>query len=176
MNKLAPDPVLPPSLSPALLSQFSALSGGGRSMFKRLYFALWRYLWPISRLDQIALAYPAPLILAQANLLPSDYWLLCRLWVLSSGGRIAVNSRYYPFTKVHRQIIADNIKRGYLVRTSFDPANPHAVRPSHIQRTWISFTPSGVRSFKSLLEQINNYARKDVLAFIDASNQKEPGE
>lgn len=176
MNKLAPDPVLPPTLSPSLVTQFKALPGGGRSLFKRLYFGLWRYLWPVSRLDQIALAYPAAVILAQVNLPPSRFWMLCRLWVLSSGGKIAVNSRHYPFDKHHRQYIADNIKLGYLVRTSFDPAHPHAVRPSHIQRTWISFTPAGVRFFKSVVQRINDYARKDVLSFIDASNEKEPGE
>lgn len=173
MNESVPPVPSLPVLSPSLLTTFGSLCGGGveRRLFKRLYIAVWHYLWPIRRMDEVAQAYtiPGALGLIKPSVSISQWFLLSRLWVLSGSGAVALDSRNYTFTSSQRHYVADLINMGLLIRTSFDPAAPHAVKPSHIQRTYISFTPAGVRYYRVVVKESNKRLMNDLYPSIGSS-------
>jgi hypothetical protein len=172
MDKTLPSP---PSLSSTLLTQFNTLSGGaGVRIFRTMYLHLWRYLWPVSRFDDVALAYTLPRVLGSLDpLLTLHQWFtLSKLHTLSRGGVDAVNTRSYPFTKVEGHHIARLIEHNMIRRTSFDPAHPHLVRPKHIQRTYISFTPSGLNYFRGVLREMYRTSHNDIYLLTIGSNKK----
>lgn len=158
---------LPPSLptvSLSLLNQFKSISGGDVRVFKQVYMALWRWLWPMSRFDSITLAYLVPGVLASLSprLTVYQWFMLCKLYFLTSGGGAAVDSRNYPFSLTERNYISKLINAGLIRRTTFDPAHPHAVKPSHINNTFISFTVPGITFYKAVVKEIHRTSHIDT--------------
>jgi hypothetical protein len=94
---------------------------------------------------------------------PSYFWFLARLWLLSDGAKGAINTCNHIFTHADTDTIVVMMKAGYLIRTSFDPAHPHNIKPSSIQRTWVSFTGSGVAYYLKLVERVNWRVRTDLM-------------
>lgn len=164
IDKQAPPPPSLPTVSTVLLNQFKSISGGDVRLFKQVYLALWRWLWPISRFDSIALAYLIPGTLAQVTprLTTYQWFTLCKLYFLTSGGGAAVNTRNYQFTTTEGQNITHLMRSGLLVRTTFDPAHPHAVKPSHINKTYISFTPYGLSFYKVVVKNVHKASHIDT--------------
>ncbi len=161
-----------PILSPSLLTVFGSISGGAeRRLFKRLYIAVWHYLWPIRRMDEVSQAYTLPGALG--SLKPSvsvyQWFLLSRLWVLSGGGAVAIDSRNHTFTSTERNMIANLIDHRLLIRTTFDPLAPHAVKPSHIVKTFISFTPLGVQFYRVVVKGCNKRLMNDLYPSLVSS-------
>jgi hypothetical protein len=130
-------------------------------VFKRLFIALWRYLWPISRIDPLIWCYVLPDALGTLKL--TEWFVLCRVWVHTSGGANAIDSRLVKFDGNERTRLAKMIKLGYLVRSSFDPASPRLVSSRCINRVYISFTPSGIRFVRGVLQSISKAVRDDLL-------------
>lgn len=169
MNK-QPLPAIPPipTISPSLLTAFGSLRGGGQRMWKALYGAVWRYLWPKSRLTDVALCYAIPVALKQSSpLLHNSQWFtLSKLWLCSDGGAQAVNTRQYPMNGDESKAIKIMMGHSLLVRTSFDPAHPYLVRPSHINKTYISFTTAGIAYYLAVVDLINKRAQSDTIGGI----------
>lgn len=163
MNSHSPDPPLLNTLSPSLLTQFNTLSAGGRRLFKQVYLAVWHHLWPVSRFDAVALAYslPGTLNSLDPRLSVIQWFVLSRLYVLTSAGSQTIDSRNIQFSAWDRQVIQVLMQHQFVVRTSFDPAHPHAVKPSHITKTYITLTPSGLSFFRVVVKEINKQACKD---------------
>ena len=164
MKETIPDPPSLLTLSPSLLRKFRTLSGGDVRTFKQVFIALWRWLWPISRLNDLVLAYSIPSSLAQVN--PSitlfEFFLVCKLYLLSGGGSQAVNTVNYTFSPGERQHLK-RLKHLHLItRTSFDPLHPHLVRPSHINRTYISLTPSAITMYKAVMREVHRTSHNDL--------------
>ncbi|MBE3086042.1 MAG: hypothetical protein IMZ64_07485 [Bacteroidetes bacterium] len=152
-----------PSLPSSSLAKFLSLCGGERAAFNHLYHRLWAHLWPIKQVEALSFGYAVNPVADDLGLIPGQVWLLSRLWVLSGGGVRAVNSMHHSFTNHEKHLISKFMKSGHIVRTSFDPALPDAVKPAYIQRTYISLTPSGVFLFKSVVRKIDKYIQSDVL-------------
>jgi len=173
MNNQAPDPPSLLTLSPVLLRKFKTLSGGDVKTFKQMFIALWRWLWPISRFDVVLLAYNLPVVLDQAlpHLTVHQYFMLAKLYLLSGGGSQAVNSRHYKFRGMENQHIKLLMRFGLLTRTSFDPAHPYLVKPSHINKTYISLTTSGIAFHKLVVKELHRLSHNDV--YLLALGQKE---
>ena len=121
MNNQEPDPPTLLTLSPTLLRKFTTLSGGDVRTFKQVFIALWRWLWPISRLESISLVYNLPVVLGSLSPRLSVYqWFtLSKLYLLTSGGGGAVNTRNYQFRPMEGQHITQLMRLGVVVRTSF---------------------------------------------------------
>ena len=171
---VSPLPSLP-ILSPSLHTKYNTLSGAvERRLFKSIYIAVWHYLWPVRRFDEISQAYTLPGALGslQPTVTVSQWFMLSKLWVLTSAGAVAVNSRNYSFTNTDRNIIAKLQDHALLIRTSFDPAAPYAVKPSHIQRTYISFTPAGVHYFRGVVKECDRLMMYDLYPALGSSKQK----
>jgi hypothetical protein len=129
----------------------------------------------VSKIDTLGFGYAVPFVLAQEEIHSGQFWMMSRLWVLSASGSQAVNTHHYKMDKTQEhKNIRSLVDLGFLIRTSFDPAHPYAVRPSHIQRTYISFTPAGVRYYKSVVEKVNRYVRDDVLRLAESVTKERP--
>jgi hypothetical protein len=152
-----------PSLPASVLNKFLLLCGEDRKLFNALYHRLWTYLLPIKDMDAVSFGYGVNAVISFFNLVPGDFWLLSRLWILSGCGERAVNSMDYSFTKYENKVITRFIKSGHLVRTSFDPALPNAKNARGIHRTFISLTPSGVFLYKSVVRKVNKLVQNDIL-------------
>lgn len=166
MNNNNTSPPLLSTLSPSIQTMYTSCGGADRKTFKRLYLAVWRFLWPLSRYDAVVLAYAIPGVLKKLDapgLCISDWFMLSRLFMLTSGGSHCVDSRNVPFTVWDREVIRTLMQLGYVIRTSFDPAHPRAVKPSHISKTYISLTPSGIAFFRVVVEKISRAVRDDTL-------------
>lgn len=164
MKQQQPLPPSLPTVSPVLLTQFNTLSGGDVRLFKQVYMALWRWLWPLSRFDVITLGYLIPGVLASLSprLTVQLWFMLSKLYYLTSGGGAAVDTRNYPFTKTEINYIGKLIKAGMINRTSFDPAHPHAVKPSHIVKTYISLTVPGITYYNAVVKEIHRTSHIDT--------------
>jgi hypothetical protein len=165
------DPSLP-SLSSSLTSYFN---GGGvvdKKIFREMYTYLWSKLWPVGKVDPVSFGYAVSLIVPSFELVSGQFWLLSHLWVLSGGGVNAVNSMDHTFTRDENKHIIAFVKSGIVVRTSFDPARPHAVKPSFIHRTYISLTPPGVKLYKSMVHEVNKHVKNDILSCFKPNTQK----
>jgi len=175
MADLPPSPPSLPTVSQSIHEMFNTLRGGDVVLFKRIYLALWRYLWPLSRVDPVTLGYCSADCLAQvpggSGVTVTDWHLLCKLYILSSGGKEAINGRNYPFRSGERHRIARLKDLGLVVRTSFDPAHPHLVKPKHISKSYISFTPSGIQFYKAVVQCIHKTAHKDILLLYSGTNK-----
>lgn len=176
MNESPPSPPSLPSLSPTLLSQFQSLPGGGRVLFKTVFHALWRWLWPLSRVDAVALAYAIPSLLDKMNprLSALQFFMLCRLITLSGGGSSAVNTLDRPFNDAEGKHLIRLSQLGFIVRTSFDPAHPHRVRPSHITKTYISLTPSGISFYKLVVYRTRKAVNDDLYTLAMGRKRSSP--
>lgn len=163
-NKSIPDPPSLAVLSPSILKTFTTLSGGPKQLFKTLFYALWRYLWPISRIDGVLHCYLLPLTLDQApgNLTVYQWFLLCRLFMLTGGGSTPIDSRSVQFTKHEQNMIPGLIRTGLILRTSFDPAMVRYSSHRSIQKVFISFTPSGLAFIRGVLTGLNKALRNDL--------------
>lgn len=163
MDNSLPDPPPLHALSPSLLTKFRTLSGGDVRTFKQVFIALWRWLWPISRFDSITLAYSLPDVLAQVepSLTVYEWFTLCKLYVLTGGGVTSLNTRNFPIEHNDKRRVKTMMNHKLLVRTSFDPAHPHLVRPSHINKTYISFTPLGIRFYKLVVKELHRLSYED---------------
>lgn len=163
--KELPSPPLLSELSPSLLNEFGTLSGGQRA-FKTIFFAVWRYLWDFSRVDPVVQCYVIPKILknSQPRLKLHEWYSLCRLYVLTSSGSVTIDSRNIEFSDVETGNVFPALRKlGLITRTSFDPANPRAVKPKHINLTYISFTPVGKTFVRGVLKSIPVAVRNDLL-------------
>lgn len=171
-----PSPPSLPTVSSTLLTQFNTLSGGDVRLFKTVYMALWRWLWPVSRFDSITLAYLIPGVLASLSprLTTYQWFTLCKLYTLSRGGAAAVNTRNYQFTPMEGQHITHMMRQGIVIRTSFDPAHPHLVKPSHINKTYISFTAPGISFYKAVVKEIHRTSYIDTYRSIVSHKTKGP--
>lgn len=175
MNKHTPPaPPTLPVLSPSLLTTFGSLSGGERRIFKRLYLALWRFLWPVSRLDGVALGYTIPRCLVELNprLSISSWFMLSRLYILTGGGATAIDSRMIHFNSYDREVIRTLMNHKFVIRTSFDPEHPYLRKASHINLTYISLTPPGLSFFRVVVKKINQSAYLDTLAACTGPKEK----
>lgn len=174
-NELPPPPSLL-TLSPSLLRKFHTLSGGDVRTYKQMFIALWRWLWPISRLESIGLVYNLPVVLGSLSprLSAYEWFALSKLYLLTSGGATSVNTRSYPFSSAEYQLMLSLMKKGIIVRTSFDPAHPYLVRPQHINKTYISLTPSGIAFYKRVVVELHKLSHKDV--YLLSLGAKETGQ
>ena len=178
MDRLTPTPSPSPSLpilSPSLHTKYSTLSGAvERRLFKSIYIAVWHYLWPVRRFNEVAQAYtlPGALDLIKPTVTVSQWFMLSKLWMLSGAGSVAVDSRNHSFTGTEINYIANLITHGLLIRTSFDPAAPYAVKPRHIQRTYISFTPSGVHYYGVVVKECDRLLMYDLYPALRNTKQK----
>lgn len=153
------------SLSPSLLKQFKLLSGGGVDLFRMMYTKMWNHLFPYSKLVEVAIIYTLPDILAKyyKGITVGDILLLLRLWFLSQGSKKTINTSY---DRIHRREsfrIKKFIEAGYIVRTSFDPLHPYALRPASISKNYISWTPAGVAFMHKIIERMKVQAQNDVI-------------
>jgi len=174
MNRPVPSS---PSLSvssSSLLTTFVTLSGGERRLFKRLYTALWHYLWPMSEFDAVSVVYTLPWVLNQSDprITVHQWFALSRLYVLTNGGAVAFNNINKAFDTHERARLTQMIHLDLLLRTTFDPAQPHAVKPSHITRTYVSFTPTGVKYYNDTVKQINERAHIDIYHATTAATDR----
>ena len=174
-NQQQPSPVPSlPTLSLSLFSKYNTLSGAvERRLFKSIYIAVWHYLRPVSSFVDIAQVYvvPGALQLIQPILTLTQWFMLSRLWILSSQGAVAVDSRNYSFGSTDRNVIANIKDHGLLIRTSFDPAAPYAVKPKHIQKTYISFTPSGIHYYRGVVKQCDRLLMLDLFPALGSTNE-----
>jgi hypothetical protein len=165
--------VSPPNISvisPSLLKTYITLRGGARNVFKRLYYGVWSYLLPVSRLDVIAFSYAIPIVLRdRPGITITMFSMMSRLWIYTVGGSVACNSVNYTFVSVDRRNISRLISLGFVKRTSFDPAHPYNIKPNYIQRTWISLTPEGISFYNGVVKQVYKIVQDDTLAsMLDA--------
>jgi len=176
INQQSPSPPSLPTVSPLLLTTFNTLSGGDVRLFKQVYLAVWRFLWPVSRFDVITLAYLIPGTLAQVKpkITVYQWFMLCKLYFLTSGGGAAVDSCKYPFTTTELNYISKLINAGLIHRTTFDPAHPHAVKPSHINNTFISFTVPGITFYKAVVKEIHRTSHIDTYRLSVGRKTKGP--
>ena len=175
MKEQTPSPPTLSSISPTLLTTFGSISGGGQRVFRTVFLALWRWLWPISRLDPMILAYllPAALDQVEPNITLHQWFILSKLYFLSSGGAVAVNSHTYRFTSRERHVIPRLMDHGLIIRTTFNPADPYAIKPRSIQKTYISFTAVGVRYYKLVVKEVHRISHKDI--YLLSLGMKEQG-
>jgi hypothetical protein len=166
------DPPSLSTLSPSVLTQFNALGGGQRGLFKTVFNALWRYLWPISKVDPVLLSYALPAALDGLKL--RQWVVLARLFMLTTAGSHAIDSRRCRFTGTEENIIPDLMRLGYIQRTSFDPASPHLIASRAIQKVYISFTPLGIRYVRGVLDRVNRGVRDDLAAYHHPKRQRGP--
>jgi len=152
-----------PSLPSSVLSHFLTLCGDNKKLFKSLYNRLWTHLWPIQEVEAISFGYAVNIVIYSFDLVPGDFWLLSRLMVLSAGGVRAVNSDDHIFSHYENNVITRLMKRGYITRSSFDPAKPANVQKAKIQKTFMSLTPSGIFLHKSVVRKVNKYVQNDIL-------------
>ncbi len=162
-----------PVLSPQLHIKYNTLSGAvERRLFKSIYIAVWHYLWPVRRFDEVAQAYPLPGALD--SLKPAvklaQWFILSKLWMLSNSGAVAVDSRNHSFSRTESNYIGRLQAIGLLIRTSFDPAHPYAVKPIYIVKTYISFTPAGVHYYRGVVKKCNTMMMADLYPTLRGSN------
>ena len=176
IDQQPPSPPSLPTVSTVLFNQFNTLSGGDVRLFKTVYMALWRWLWPVSRFDVITLGYLIPGVLASLSPRVTVYqwFMLCKLYFLTSGGGGAVDSRNYPFTTTELNYISKLINAGMIRRTTFDPAHPHAVKPSYINNTFISFTVPGITYYRAVVKEIHRTSHIDTYRLSVGRKTKGP--
>jgi hypothetical protein len=164
-NYLPPVPSLS-VISPTVIKRFNSLSGGQKNLFKTVYLALWRYLYPFSKLDAVAYGYMLNTALKQYPMIKLNshqFYTLARLWVLSAGGKQTVNRLNHVFKSNERCNIGYFKQMGLITVTSFDPAHPHLVRPQSISRSYLSFTPAGIKYYRGVVDKAVKLVRDDIL-------------
>ena len=175
MSTVLPDPPLLPFLSTSLHTTYSSLRGGGeRSLFKRLYLAVWRYLWPISRIDPVALAYMIPdsLELNSTRLTVYEWFMLCRLIVLTDSGSHSIDTMFIKIRPSDYHTLRKLKSLGFITRTTFNPADPYGIKPSHITNHYITLNPSGVQYYRGVVKQISKLVHNDLFAASTGAKQK----
>lgn len=164
--KPAIDPPDPPSLltlSPSLLTTFNTLRGGQRPVFRRLFIAVWHYLWPISKLDGVLFCAMLPKCLGEVR--PHQFFMLCRLYLLSDQGRQTIDRRNLVLRAGDLDFINQLKHLGFIRRTTFDPLAPHLITHRCNAPIFISFTPAGIAFVRGALKRISTAVRDDLLSY-----------
>lgn len=159
-----------PSLSMfsgAVLSDFNRLRGGARGTFKRIFIAVWNYLFNVSRLDDLQLYYYLPKVLEEHKIKPTTFFTLCRLWVYSLGGSVTVDSRKFKHNDHDNMRIKELMRMGLVTRSAFDPSSPYLIKNRCMQHVFITFTAKGVAFYKSVVKDLYNYAKDDMYRYFD---------
>ena len=171
MNDLPPDPpsldILSPSSSPSSSLMKAFVSSHNTIVFRRMFKALWRYLWPVSRVAAISHSYAVKAVLKkmQPVLTISHFYILGRLYLVSAGGSLTIDSRRIKLRSYESVCITDLCRHKLMHRTCFDPL--HARLSSHrsTQKVFVSFTPAGIAFYRGVLRRVREYVMHDAMSY-----------
>jgi len=174
MDKNTPDPPSLYDLSPSLQKAYVSLHGGAALLFRRLFIALWRYLWPVSRVSPVANSYVLPRLLKSLKpaLTMSQWFMLCRLYIISGAGSLVVDSRQLKLSRFDLSCVYALEDHKLITRTRFDPLNPRLTSHRTTKPVFITFTPSGIAFYRGAINVINYAVMNDVMNYQPLSNKK----
>jgi hypothetical protein len=160
---MLPDTPPPPLLSPSLLKEFYSSCGGrGKSLFRRLHSVLWEHLWGKSRLDALSIVYGLSVVLPALSVVSlAEFFLMCRLWTLSDGGKLVIDSRSLGLSDSGRHQLVALHKAGIIDKTFFHPLHPDLIRYRSSHKVFILWTAEGRRLFRQIVRRVGDHARSD---------------
>lgn len=162
------------SVSPDIFRLFRGLNSVNRKFFKRIYRAVWAYLWPVSRFHDMAHVFLLPDVLRNLNgpkITLIQFILLSRCWVLSNSGKVAFKLvEHTELSNTDYLNIRVLVDAGLLLRSHHDPGKPYSLRLYHA--SWLYFSGAGVVYYKKVLGQYRKAIEKLYLNMVYDSTKK----
>ena len=145
-----------------------------KKLFRRIFLKVWRYLLPVTELDKISYSYVvySGALAKHFNLVPLDFYVLCRLWVLSRGGKDTMDSRYLKGNSRVRLSIFKLASRGIISRSFYHPLHPHEIKYRSNRHVFLYFSEYGIKFYNDVLKYINKCVINDFRELAEYSANK----
>ena len=166
--------LVPPSLSPSLLSDYSDMNERERKAFNKAFMLMWRSLVPYRLMyDVLHLYWGADLIRRKHRLTNHQFALLTYLYMSSNRGKLTINSlalqKLNPMNMAQswtRNTLVKFRAKGFIIRLNRDASQPYLSRSISRNKIFIQLTGRSIALIdtmhKELYNMIVNTTIKDI--------------